>query len=56
MERQQPQPAPAAKTEPAPIRLAAMQRLIDDRDETIRLLNEALSLALDELDRKVMAA
>ena len=56
MERQQPQPASAAKTAPAPTRVAAMQRLIDDRDETIRLLNEALALALEELDRQAMAA
>ncbi len=56
MERQQPQPAPAPKTAPTTTRIAAMQRLIDDRDETIRLLNEALSLALEELDRKAMAA
>lgn len=56
MERQQPRPASAPKTAPAPTGVAAMQRLIDDRDETIRLLTEALWLALEELDRKEMAA
>ena len=56
MERQQTQPAPAVKTAPPSPRVAAMQRLIDDRDETIRLLNEALALALEELDRQAMAA
>jgi hypothetical protein len=30
-------------------RLAALEAAIDERDETIRLLNEALSRALDEL-------
>jgi hypothetical protein len=30
-------------------RIADLQALIDERDETIRLLNEALSRALDEL-------
>ncbi|MDP9238862.1 MAG: hypothetical protein M3P30_15930 [Chloroflexota bacterium] len=30
-------------------RLVELQAAIDERDETIRLLNEALSLALDEL-------
>jgi len=30
-------------------RISELTRAIDDRDETIRLLNEALSRALDEL-------
>jgi len=30
-------------------RIAELERQIDQRDETIRLLNEALSRALDEL-------
>jgi len=41
--------APEAKTPRRPSRIVEMQRLLDDRDETIRLLNEALSRALDEL-------
>lgn len=56
MERQLPEPAAAPKTPPTSTPVVAMQRLIDDRDETIRLLNEALSLALEELDRQAMAA
>jgi uncharacterized coiled-coil protein SlyX len=32
-------------------RIEALEREIDDRDETIRLLNEALSRALQELER-----
>ena len=32
-------------------RVDALRREIDERDETIRLLNEALSQALDELER-----
>jgi hypothetical protein len=43
-----------ASTEPAKIRIARprmaeLRHQIDERDETIRLLNEALSRALDEL-------
>jgi hypothetical protein len=38
----------AANTQAAK-RIAELKDQIDDRDETIRLLNEALSLALDEL-------
>ena len=34
-----------------PARIIEMQKMIDDRDETIRLLSEALSRALDELRR-----
>ena len=34
-----------------PVRIDDLQKLIDERDETIRLLNEALSRALDELQR-----
>jgi hypothetical protein len=37
---------------PAPrrlVRVAELEAEIDERDETIRLLNEALSRALDEL-------
>lgn len=34
-----------------PARIIEMRKMIDDRDETIRLLNEALSRALDELRR-----
>jgi len=30
-------------------RIAELEALVDERDETIRLLNEALSRALDEL-------
>ena len=56
MERTQPGTTPATKVSPPVARIAEMQRLIDDRDETIRLLNEALSLALEELDRAAMAA
>jgi hypothetical protein len=41
--------APEAKTPRRPSRIVEMQRLLEDRDETIRLLNEALSRALDEL-------
>lgn len=37
---------PSGKTS----RVAALQSQIDERDETIRLLNEALSVALDELN------
>jgi hypothetical protein len=32
-------------------KLAGLQREVDERDETIRLLNEALSDALEQLDR-----
>lgn len=43
-----------ASTEPTKIRIPRpritdLQEQIDERDETIRLLNEALSKALDEL-------
>ncbi len=41
--------APELKTPRKPSRVAEMQGLLDERDETIRLLNEALSRALDEL-------
>ncbi len=37
------------KTPRKPSRVIEMQKMLDDRDETIRLLNEALSSALDEL-------
>jgi hypothetical protein len=37
-------------------RINELQQAIDDRDETIRLLNEALSRALDELDEAGRAA
>jgi hypothetical protein len=37
-------------------RVIEMQKMLDDRDETIRLLNEALSRALDELARTSKAA
>jgi hypothetical protein len=40
---------PEPKTQRRPSRVAEMQGLLDERDETIRLLNEALSRALDEL-------
>jgi hypothetical protein len=40
----------------APASVVELKRLIDDRDETIRLLNEALSRALDELNRAAQAA
>jgi hypothetical protein len=57
MERQQLSgTAPDLKTRSTPARLIEMQRLLDDRDETIRLLNEALSRALDDLDRSSQAA
>jgi hypothetical protein len=44
-------PAPPARK---PSRIAMLQSQIDERDDTIRQLNEALSIALDELnaDRK----
>ena len=43
-----------ASTEPAKIRIprpriAELRQQIDERDETIRLLNQALSKALDDL-------
>ena len=38
-------------TPPEPLRIGDLERLIDERDETIRLLTEALSRALDELQR-----
>ena len=44
--------APELKTPRRPSRIVEMQRLLDDRDETIRLLNEALSRALDDLRLK----
>ncbi len=51
------QPAqPEANASPAPASVGELQRLIDERDETIRLLNQALSRALDELDRAAQAA
>ena len=56
MERTQPPITPTPKASPPGARIAETQRLIDDRDETIRLLNEALSLVLVELDRADMAA
>jgi len=37
-------------------RIVEMQKTIDDRDETIRLLNEALSQALDDELRRRRAA
>ena len=37
-------------------RIGELSRAIDDRDETIRLLNEALSRALDELTGEHRAA
>jgi hypothetical protein len=44
----------AESTPPAPRQLSArdLRRQIDERDETIRLLNEALSAALAELERE----
>ena len=33
------------------VRIAELRAQIDERDETIRLLNEALSRALEELER-----
>ncbi|HYM15739.1 MAG TPA: hypothetical protein VEZ14_09275 [Dehalococcoidia bacterium] len=44
--------APPADTPPSrkPARIAELEARIDERDETIRLLNEALSRALDELN------
>ena len=33
------------------VRISELRAQIDDRDQTIRLLNEALSRALDELER-----
>lgn len=48
--------APELKTSHRPSRIVEMQRLLDDRDETIRLLNEALSRALDELRLRSRAA
>ncbi len=37
-------------------RVTAMQAAIDERDETIRLLNEALSVALDDINGMRKAA
>jgi uncharacterized coiled-coil protein SlyX len=42
-------PAPKPAPRRAPTRLTDLEAQIDQRDETIRLLNEALSRALDEL-------
>lgn len=36
-------------------RLRALEQALSDRDETIRLLNEALSRALADLEREVQA-
>jgi len=54
MERHQ--TATEQKTPRKPVRVADLQTMLDDRDETIRLLNEALSHALDELSRTAKAA
>jgi hypothetical protein len=56
MERQPSTAAPEPKARITPARVIEMQKLIDDRDDTIRLLNEALSRALDELNRASQAA
>jgi hypothetical protein len=47
MENKSTQDKPAPRRVPA--RVAELEAEIDERDETIRLLNEALSRALDEL-------
>jgi hypothetical protein len=44
-----PTPDDAAKRRKS-ARISELETQIDERDETIRLLNEALSRALDELD------
>ncbi|MHB8375647.1 MAG: hypothetical protein ACYDEB_01635 [Dehalococcoidia bacterium] len=44
-------PTPRRKPAPRPARIAELRTQLDARDETIRLLNEALSRALEELDR-----
>ena len=44
------------KTPRKPARAAELQHMLDERDETIRLLNEALSHALDELRLSSRAA
>jgi hypothetical protein len=54
MEQRQPN-RPEPKARPAGT-VFDLNRLIDERDETIRLLNAALSQALDELDRAAQAA
>ena len=55
MEQQQPE-RPESETPIASTNVVELKRLVDDRDATIRLLNEALSRALDELDRAAEAA
>lgn len=47
---QEAQPNPGDRKSPE-IRIQQLRREIDARDETIRLLNEALSQALEELER-----
>jgi hypothetical protein len=46
-----PDEQPQVRETPAEIRIQRLRREIDQRDETIRLLNEALSQALEELER-----
>ncbi len=41
----------AAKRRPS-TQISGLRAQIDERDETIRLLNEALSRALDEIERE----
>jgi hypothetical protein len=54
---EQPPPIRAgSKTRNTPADVVDLKRLIDDRDETIRLLNAALSSALDDLNRSAEAA
>jgi hypothetical protein len=53
---QERQAATEGKTPCKPTRAGKLQHILDERDETIRLLNEALSHALDELRRTSRAA
>jgi hypothetical protein len=55
MEQQQPERA-ESETPIASTNVVELKRLIDDRDARIQLLNEALSRALDDLDRAAQAA
>ncbi len=55
MEQQQPERA-ESETSVVSTNVVELRKLVDDRDATIRLLNEALCRALDELDRAAEAA
>lgn len=53
---EQHQAATEQKTPRKPVRVPDLQKMLVDRDETILLLNEALSQALDELSSTARAA